>query len=521
MADRNAAGAEEPIENENAVRAGSRKGADSEVANITEDTNNDISFNAGHLNMLGGSIRSWKQTWIRLTDDKLLYFKKEDEKKLIGSIALKGFRLISAVVPDDAESKKLVGKKEFCFFLEPVDDSVRKCYFQAASVEERDSWIQSIDQARLVALSNAGLIDYEQDLSSEGNGRRRKVVIVGGGFAGAYSALFLQHSFDVTLVDNKDFFEYTPSVLRAVVDPKTSGKIRAYHRQYFVEGELIVGRATSVDSTTVTVDVDGEERKVNYDHLLICSGSRYESRIKAEDIHMNIRAEYLSKLYNEMYDCKSVLVVGGGAVGVELAAEIATYFPKKDLTLVHSRERLLERCKPSVSTHAQKFLTKKGVKLVLGERLLKSENGVLVTDKGTTLNADLKFMAVGIVPNTEWCREYLGEALERGLLKVDEHFAVEGHPNIFALGDCCSVAEEKLAQNARFHAEVVAHNLLCSIRGDTNTKSYESAPRPMLISLGNRTAIFLMKGLVWKGLSASKIKDFAERRTMRDFRSRW
>ena len=80
MADRNAAGAEEPIENENAVPAGSRKSADAEVANITDHTNNDISFNAGHLNMLGGSIKTWKQTWIRLTDDKLLISRKKMRK---------------------------------------------------------------------------------------------------------------------------------------------------------------------------------------------------------------------------------------------------------------------------------------------------------------------------------------------------------------------------------------------------------------------------------------------------------
>jgi NADH dehydrogenase FAD-containing subunit len=45
------------------------------------------------------------------------------------------------------------------------------------------------------------------------------VVIVGGGFAGAYVAKALEDCFRVTLVDNKDYFEFTPSVLRTIVEP--------------------------------------------------------------------------------------------------------------------------------------------------------------------------------------------------------------------------------------------------------------------------------------------------------------
>ena len=61
----------------------------------------------------------------------------------------------------------------------------------------------------------------------------KSVVIIGGGFAGAYAAKHLENDFNVTLIDGKDYFEFTPSVLRTIVEPTHIKKIQVLHTHYF------------------------------------------------------------------------------------------------------------------------------------------------------------------------------------------------------------------------------------------------------------------------------------------------
>ena len=60
----------------------------------------------------------------------------------------------------------------------------------------------------------------------------KKVVVIGGGFAGAYIARHLEKDFDVTLIDTKDYFEFTPGILRTIVFPKHMKRIQVLHTHY-------------------------------------------------------------------------------------------------------------------------------------------------------------------------------------------------------------------------------------------------------------------------------------------------
>ena len=61
---------------------------------------------------------------------------------------------------------------------------------------------------------------------------KKKVVIVGGGFAGSHVAKSLEKYFDVFLIDTKDYFEFTPGVLRAIVEPLHIRNIQVLHNHY-------------------------------------------------------------------------------------------------------------------------------------------------------------------------------------------------------------------------------------------------------------------------------------------------
>ncbi|KAF7310455.1 Glycoside hydrolase family 5 protein [Mycena chlorophos] len=108
----------------------------------------------------------------------------------------------------------------------------------------------------------------------------------------------------------------------------------------------------------------------------------------------------------------SVLCVGGGALGIQFASDIAALHPEKRVTLLHSRHRLLPRFDAAMHTEILQELESLGVDVVLGERLdlstMPSKEGevlatshVVRTTTGREISADLVMLCTGQVPNTE------------------------------------------------------------------------------------------------------------------------
>src|SRR3989338_5112888 len=159
----------------------------------------------------------------------------------------------------------------------------------------------------------------------------KKIVIVGGGFAGAYCACALESHFEVTLIDTKDYFEFTPSVLRTLVEPEHVKRIQVLHQRYLNSAKVVRGKVTAITPKEVKIG----QQSIFYDYLIIASGSRYASPIKEKNLVLVTRAEILQQSSAALLAASTVLIIGGGLVGVELAAEIITKFPRKKVLLVH------------------------------------------------------------------------------------------------------------------------------------------------------------------------------------------
>ena len=167
----------------------------------------------------------------------------------------------------------------------------------------------------------------------------KKVVIIGGGFAGATSAKILEKEFDVTLIDSKNYFEFTPSVLQAIVDTKHLKKSQSPHRNYLKKARVIVGKVQEFGLEHVKV----KNKRISFDYALLCTGSRYASPFKESGSTASLRSEHIHQTNKILTKANKVLVIGGGLVGVEIAAEIVERFPKKRVTLVHSGSKIMER----------------------------------------------------------------------------------------------------------------------------------------------------------------------------------
>lgn len=83
-----------------------------------------------------------------------------------------------------------------------------------------------------------------------------------------------------------------------------------------------------------------------------------------------------------------IVVVGGGAVGVEVAADAKSEYPEKSITLVHSREEVIGQFGKRLKDAARKGLEDLGVEVVLGERVVEREEGVVVLRSGRRVECD-------------------------------------------------------------------------------------------------------------------------------------
>ena len=342
----------------------------------------------------------------------------------------------------------------------------------------------------------------------------KKIIILGGGFAGALAARKLENDFEVTLIDTKDYFEFTPSVLRTIVEPEHVAQIQVLHRQYLHRAKIIKEEVKKITPTAVKL----KSASLPFDYLILCSGSTYNTPIKEKNMVITSRAEELREYAERLKEAQTVLIIGGGLVGVELAAEIILTYPSKSLTLVHAKSELMERNPTKARQYARKFLEQKGVAFIFNERVVSYDKKGYSTDKGNTLKADLAFLCTGIKPNYEYMEKYCSPSLnERQNICVQGSLQVQGYQHIFAAGDITNVMEEKTAQNAEKQAELVIKNIF-HLEKKEPPEEYHSKPRVMVISLGKWDGLLVYTNFVLTGIIPGILKRVIEWKTMRRYR---
>lgn len=341
----------------------------------------------------------------------------------------------------------------------------------------------------------------------------KRVVIVGGGFAGISVAKALQGKFHLTLIDNKDYFEFTPSILRTIVDIDHMSKIQVKHKFHLNKVNLINGVISSFDDKQVFI----KNKKIKYDYLVLCSGSTYSLPIKEQGIVIATRAEHLANYHNKLKKAENVLIVGGGLVGVELAAEIKDKYPSKEVTILQSSSSLIPRNSDKAKKYVTDYLLSKGTKIIYNERLVGKNGKLYRTESGNIFKSDLAFMCTGISPNTDYFKGKYRKYLDpRGYVKVNNNLFIPEMNNVFVAGDISYFAEEKTAQNAGRQAEVVVKNILAKENGK-NMVEYKSKKTPLVISLGKNRGVFESDFITLTGIIPALMKWFIERKEMWKF----
>ncbi len=342
----------------------------------------------------------------------------------------------------------------------------------------------------------------------------KRLVILGGGFAGAKIAKALENNFETTLIDSKDFFEYTPGILRSIVYPKHLKKIQVLHRHYLHKSKILNEYVIYVNNKSVKTN----KSNLKFDYLVIALGSSYNLPIKEKNVIMITRGNHLRDYYDLLCKSKEITIIGGGIVGVELAAEISDFYKDKEITIIHNKEKLMERNSNKMINYAENYLKKKGIKIIYNETAINYKGNIIKTNKGTKIKSDITFICTGIKPNSQPLEKYFKNTLnEKKQIIVNDYLQVKSFKNIFVAGDITDIKEEKLAQNAKKQANIVIHNLL-NLENNKPLLKYDSKPRIMVISLGRFNGIFQYKNFVLTGIIPGILKSLIEWNTMIRYR---
>jgi NADPH-dependent 2,4-dienoyl-CoA reductase/sulfur reductase-like enzyme len=222
----------------------------------------------------------------------------------------------------------------------------------------------------------------------------KNVVVIGGSFTGLQLATRLSHTlptgYRVILIEKNSHFNFSYNFPRYSV-------LRGHEARAFIPYDatgkdcppgifkIIQGMVTNVERDFVQLDT-GE--RIPYSYLAIASGSSQPLPAKVASSNKAEACKELQSVQESIKTANTIAIIGGGAVGVEIATDIKSYYPGKQVTIVHSRQQLLPHFGSRLHEYVSEKIVKMGIHLQLGERpLLPYEKGIsqgLITD-GTLL----------------------------------------------------------------------------------------------------------------------------------------
>lgn len=320
-----------------------------------------------------------------------------------------------------------------------------------------------------------------------------RVVVVGGGYGGVTVAKGLDPFADVVLVEQKDEFVHHAAALRAAVDNVWQKAIFMPYSNLLTRGTFVQGTVSRVDGTTV--HIYGRD-PIEADYVVLATGSSYPFPAKYSSSRADVARARLEQLRDNLRNASSVLLVGGGAVGIEFTGELANSFPDLKITIVEKEEDILSTAgyTEELRSLIRSQLDTLGVRVITGARLafLPPHNvGELghfhvTTTNGEEIEADLWFQCHGAHANSGYLAgtEYESFLHPNGTLRVSSTLQVEGHDKVYAVGDLTDVRESKRADAARQQARVVIANICSQINGEPVTNLYHPTKEWVVLPLG-------------------------------------
>ncbi|KAI0086027.1 hypothetical protein BDY19DRAFT_895578 [Irpex rosettiformis] len=421
---------------------------------------------------------------------------------------------------------------------------------------------------------------------------QRTVVVLGASYGGNHAARILSQSLPqdwrVILIDRNSHMNHLYVLPRMATLPQHAHKAFIPYTNILTNDEssprhlFLNAQITSLSEHSLTlsksfpeygiVGAEGEPATLHFDYAVYALGSHLPSPInlwgpvcendegKAHDGSKASGIRWLERFREYLNATRSVLVVGGGALGIQYASDIKDVFPSMHVTLLHSRSQLLPRFDSDMHEEILSTLTGMGIDVILGERLdlasppkeTMSEDDVperiVRTQSGREIQAGLVLLCTGQTPNTALMQSVVpgsivSEGPAKGSIGVkrtmqvgvprphdvdslplstsssgdspeqdefdgefdgEESFDVP-YPHLFAIGDAADAfGAINAGHTAYYQADVAANNILKLVAAEhdgtpldsVELEEYHPGEPAIKVSLGLHKSLYQVQGVV-------------------------
>ena len=356
----------------------------------------------------------------------------------------------------------------------------------------------------------------------------KKIVILGAGFGGLYALKSIYRhvknwrELDISIIDKNNYFVFTPllhEVATGGIDPADI---------VFPIRDLSKGRTEHIEAEVLSVDllkklVVTSRGEISYDYLIAALGAgtnffgvpgAAENSFTLKNIKDAVRLKnHLIHIFDEannekdparQKDILRIVIVGGGATGVELGAEIHEFLKEinkeyssiasdaAEFYLVEARDNLLSIFHQAFAEKALKILEGKGFKIIFKNPCAEVTKQEIVCASGKIIKSRTVIWTSGVSPSPVTTTPELPR--QKGRIVVENSLNLKDFPEVFVLGDQAAVADKKFgllptsAQVASDQGNFIGRNIALLI-SNKPLKSFHYFHKGDLISIGKWRAL--------------------------------
>jgi NADH dehydrogenase len=362
----------------------------------------------------------------------------------------------------------------------------------------------------------------------------KRIVILGGGFGGMYTAFHLEKlikpkdNVEIVLINRDNYFVYQPMLAEVVGGSVGILDTVSSLKSLLKKTKVYVREIESIDIEHKTIYLtprfSHSHEPIQFDYLVFGLGNvtdfkgmagLHEHALSFKNLADSLAIrnriieiiEDASNTENPILrkELLTIVVGGGGFSGTEVVAEVNDFvrrIAKKYKTisqdeirvvLVHSKDRLMEReLSPTLSHYAEKLLKKRGVEIIFNTQLVAASQQEAVLSSGIRISSKTIISTVPSSPNPLITGLTIPQ--DKGKILCLSTMQVEKFPSLFAIGDCAKIPMKNgefcppTAQFAIREAKVLAENICASIRGKPQKEFYYKA-LGMMGALGHMSAV--------------------------------